>query len=281
MPAEVKISNGSGARLQPLARILFIALWGMADRDGRLEDRSKLIKAQCLPYDQCDIDELLNELAGRGFIRRYEVDGARYIDIPKFGLHQNPHHAEKSRDFPAFEANTAPAPDKPETSPGPAPDKPSCSRADSLLLIPDSLIPSSLIPDPLLRIPETLSTSPGGLSRDVLAVFAHYRIHHPKSHRKPVSSSKEWRAIAARLKEGHTVDELEQAINGCHCSPFHCGQNDQQTKHLGLALIMRDGSQVAKFIEAVENPPAAVLSGKTQRSVNARAKYLERKRENN
>ena len=50
--------NEGLADLPPLARILFAGLWGMADREGRLEDRPKRIKAEILPYDNCDTDKL-------------------------------------------------------------------------------------------------------------------------------------------------------------------------------------------------------------------------------
>jgi len=47
------------AEIEPLGRILFAGLWCIADREGRLEDRPKRIKAEVLPYDECDMDNLL------------------------------------------------------------------------------------------------------------------------------------------------------------------------------------------------------------------------------
>ena len=61
--------------LPPKTRILFIALWGQADRDGRLEDRPKRIKVLALSYDEIDTDEALSELHRTGFIERYQVEG--------------------------------------------------------------------------------------------------------------------------------------------------------------------------------------------------------------
>lgn len=87
--------------LAPLTRLLFIGLWGIADREGRLEDRPKRIKMQVLPADQCDVDEMLDELAAAGAVRRYELDGERYIWIPGFGRHQNPHPKERESAIPA------------------------------------------------------------------------------------------------------------------------------------------------------------------------------------
>jgi hypothetical protein len=76
------------AALPPLTRILFTGLWCMADSAGRLEDRSKRIKAEVLPYDDCDIENMLRELANAGFIERYEVKNEHFIAVCAFRRHQ-------------------------------------------------------------------------------------------------------------------------------------------------------------------------------------------------
>jgi len=88
------------AEIEPLGRLLFAGLWTIADREGRLEDRPKKIKAAVLPYDDCDIDHLLDELEKRDFILRYEVDGEKYIQITNFTKHQNPHYKEVKSEIP-------------------------------------------------------------------------------------------------------------------------------------------------------------------------------------
>ena len=92
---------------QPLARILFTGLWCCADREGRLEDRPKRIKAQVLPYDNCDCDALLQELAAGGFIVRYVVEGERFIAIPEFLKHQKPHPRENASAIPRHDLGNA------------------------------------------------------------------------------------------------------------------------------------------------------------------------------
>lgn len=168
--------NDELAEIDPLGRLLFIGLWTIADREGRLEDRPARIKVETLPYDNCDVDELLNELAKRDFIRRYEVDGVRYIQVTNFSKHQNPHRNERQSEIPApdlHSTSTVQAPDKdgapsgvvwksaqvegrqknksaglaggiqvPEkhhTSTVQEPETHNTNRADSLLLNPDSL----------------------------------------------------------------------------------------------------------------------------------------------
>jgi hypothetical protein len=123
--------NDELAECDPLARLLFAGLWCIADREGRLEDRPKRIKVEVLPYDDCDVDQLLDQLAERDFIVRYEVDGLRYIQIINFSKHQNPHKNEKDSEIPA--------PDNSGTSTVQVPEKHSTNPADSFNMIPDSL----------------------------------------------------------------------------------------------------------------------------------------------
>jgi hypothetical protein len=87
------------------ARLLFPGLWMMADREGRLEDRPKRLKGEIFPYDDFDVNELLNELQERGFIVRYVVDGNKYIWISGFSRNQNPHKQEKPSVIPPYSGN--------------------------------------------------------------------------------------------------------------------------------------------------------------------------------
>jgi len=93
-------TNEQLAECSSWARLLFIGLWTIADREGKLEDRPKRIKIELLPYDDCNVDELLDELHGQELIIRYEVEGNKYILIPRFVKHQNPHQKEMARDYP-------------------------------------------------------------------------------------------------------------------------------------------------------------------------------------
>lgn len=106
------------AECDPLARLLYAGLWTIADREGRLEDRPKRIKAECLPYDDGDGNVLLDQLARLRFIVRYTVDDVRYIAIPTWRKHQHPHVKEP--------ASVIPAPDEYQLSMVYAPVEPGC-----------------------------------------------------------------------------------------------------------------------------------------------------------
>jgi hypothetical protein len=92
------------AALSPLTRLAFIALWQLADREGRIEDRPTRLRAQIFPYDQAvDMAGVLDELAqspGR-FIVRYQVESRPYLEIRSFRRHQRPHPKEKPSELPA------------------------------------------------------------------------------------------------------------------------------------------------------------------------------------
>lgn len=71
-------------------RLCFIGLWGQADREGRLEDRPRRLKAEIFPYDDVDVDALLSGLAEKGFVLRYDADGVPAIQVAHFLKHQRP-----------------------------------------------------------------------------------------------------------------------------------------------------------------------------------------------
>ena len=89
--------NEDLSELSAETRLLFIGLWCIADREGRLEDRPKRIKIQVLPYDSVDsveVDLLLQDLEDREFILRYKTCGRSYIQVINFLKHQSPHYRE-------------------------------------------------------------------------------------------------------------------------------------------------------------------------------------------
>lgn len=89
-------------------RLLFIGLWCLADKEGRLEDRPKRIKAELFPYDSIEIDQQLSRLQSAGFINRYEVGELKVIQIINFSKHQRITGTEATTesDLPEFNGNT-------------------------------------------------------------------------------------------------------------------------------------------------------------------------------
>ncbi len=69
-------------------RVAFAGLWTACDREGRFEWEPETLKLDCLPFDQVDFSRVLDALATRGHILKYEIDGRVYGAIPSWNDHQ-------------------------------------------------------------------------------------------------------------------------------------------------------------------------------------------------
>ena len=92
--------NEDLADLGHTAMLLFAMLPMLADREGRLEDRPRRIKAQLFPYDNTRVETHLDKLVEAGLVRRYEVGGESYIEIVNWSRDQKIHHTEKESVIP-------------------------------------------------------------------------------------------------------------------------------------------------------------------------------------
>lgn len=130
------------------ARLLFIGLWTLADREGRLEDRPKQIKMEVFPADNVDCDALIEQLASIGVVARYTHDGKRYLQVVNFCKHQNPHRDEKPSTIPDQSGNLAAPKETPTKHRANTVQAQWDDGANTVAigLIPDSLIPESCKP---------------------------------------------------------------------------------------------------------------------------------------
>ncbi|EAR8219639.1 hypothetical protein E2V04_04150 [Salmonella enterica] len=190
-------TNDELAECSPYARLLFAGLWTIADKEGRLDDRPKKVKALVLPFDNVDCDELLQQLHQRKFINRYQVNGEGFIQISNWKKHQNPHCKEAASEIPAPVENNYSTgqeqckDDKEEDKNGTEstqliendevqekhyastvqePVENNLNPADSLNLIPDSL---NLIPDSLSNTQAADATC-GGAGAGVHKISSRY-----------------------------------------------------------------------------------------------------------
>lgn len=94
-------TNEDLARVSHTARLTFIGLWCLADRKGLLEDRPARIRAELFPYEpRVRVVRAIDELAALRFVVRYEVDGEKYLWIPKFTKQQHIHPDEARSRLP-------------------------------------------------------------------------------------------------------------------------------------------------------------------------------------
>ncbi len=106
----------------------------------------------------------------------------------------------------------------------------------------------------------------------VRMVLDRYAEYHPRA----VPDDKVLKKITARLKEGWSGEDLCLAIDGCHKSPFHCGDNRDGKKYQSLELIVRDSSKVQMFVEIAtgEAEVEKAAAGATKRSIESANRAL-------
>lgn len=213
--------NADLVELTMEARLLFIGLWTLADRAGRLEDRPKQIKMELFPADMVDVDDCLDGLQRWGFVKRYEVGGRRLLQVVNFNKHQNPHRDEKVSALPA-EDGTFDAPRV--KAQGGNDDSTMRARCEDdagtvgIGLIPDSLIPESglLIPEsgfqdiPPPPAPVVAAAKPAKVSaEDDPAFMAAWQAYPRRPGDSRAEAFKAWRA---RLKEGFRPEDMAAGV---------------------------------------------------------------------
>jgi hypothetical protein len=134
-----------------------------ADRAGRLEDKPITLRFEIFPASpSVDMDALLAELAAVNLIRRYQVDGKRYIAIRTFARHQRPHRNEAPSTIPGPPEGSCLGPSETDHgTPLPEPVEPTPEPVGlfpSTRAVPDPV--SDPVPDPVRTDPETRVRDP-------------------------------------------------------------------------------------------------------------------------
>lgn len=88
-------------QLSPLARLLYIALWCEADREGRLKWKPRTLKMKYLPAESCDVMPLCDELVSSNLVVPYTVGDDPYAVLPSFKKHQAINVRESKSSIPA------------------------------------------------------------------------------------------------------------------------------------------------------------------------------------
>lgn len=254
-------------------RLAYIGLWTQADREGRFIYEPRRLKARILPFDDVDFLRVLDALTTRGFIQTYEIAEKKYAFIPSWHDHQSINNKEKESSLPSPPCDDV-STDQQKGTYAIATREP---RVDDAY--PDSLRSTQgererkgkeQVPDSTREAREVVV-----LSDEIRQVFDHYRTHKPKSFPSPHSKMKEWRKVRDRLKDGHSVDDLRQAIDGCFVSAFHMGENPRQRRYDTLELIMRDADHVQQFIDIHDNRGSPVLSERSMKNNRAAESFLK------
>ena len=242
-------SNDELADIDPLGRLLFIGMWTIADYKGDFEWREKRIKAQLLPYDNCDIKKIAINLDKSGFIRFYS-DGVKiYAHVDNFTKHQNPHknEREKGSEIPGFNESLRQAVDLKGLTINR--DKNRSNQEDSASAPADSC---SLNPDSCSLIPDTSVDSQENTTTPAEEVFNYWQ--SVMNHKSAKLDDKRKKLINAALKTGYSVNDLRSAILGCSLTPHNMGANDRHQRYDGLHIILKP-ENIDRFIGNAKAPP--------------------------
>ena len=114
----------------------------------------------------------------------------------------------------------------------------------------------------------------------VRLVFEHWQtVHGHPAARLGKSDSKRYKAIAGRLKDGYTVEQLCRAVNGCKNSSHHMGRdpksNPSGTIFDDIELICRDAAHVDKFVRLAAATNLGALSAAGRATAMAAQEWLE------
>lgn len=213
-------------------RWVFAGLLTEADREGRLEDKPRTLKARILPYDLTidAFEKILLVLTDEGFIRRYVVGGEAFIDIPKFLKHQHINPREAQSILPSYSEAEMVMAEIPRvghastTRQGRVSDvqvgregkgKEGKERED---LVPSEPQLDLSIPQERKETPQELKTTP----EDLQALWN--RVRDPRQCEWREMSHERLRSALKRLKE-RPLSEWEKIYRRIAASAFCCGDN--------------------------------------------------------
>lgn len=209
------------------ARLLFIGLWTLADRCGRLEDRPKQIKVEIFPGDNVDCEACIASLAAIHMLHRYEHGGRRYLEITNFVKHQNPHCKEPVVFPPPPGANsiaTKQAPERHDASTKEEPNKPGASPVQANGEYEEKTMRATLNPESLLLNPETPLLNPESKNTDTPSL--------PRDPPSEFSGATKPGAVCVVLKS----EGIAQVNPG----------------HADLLELLESGAQLTDFVAACE-----------------------------
>ena len=234
--------------LPALTRLLFIGMWCLADREGRLKNRPAQLKAQILPYDEnADVEKMLQELEDKGALLCYKVENSSYIWIKNFVRHQRIHPKEVDSQLPDPQADTQAwikheQPCAKHISRGRSRSN-SRSRGRSREL--------ETIPEIVMQVIDDLNEVLGS---------------------KYKSSTEPYRkAILARAAEGYSLEDFQAVHRGQH---QEWGSDPKMSQHLTPATLYRPGN-FPKYLANATRTKAPQLNDTTKQILETKRRFLE------
>jgi hypothetical protein len=184
-------------RLPRDARLLYMAMWNLADEHARLQGDPRFLKGQAFPYDDdltvTMIDALVGHLVTAGRVERYTVRGAIYLHLPKLPKHQRLDSAKVP--------SRLPGPEESDPDPDPSEKNPDESEKN-----PDTILPSAWSPANTGGTGQSEKNPDESGSRANLSALSMLHVAGSKEH---VASSREH--VAGSMEQGSATRGAERA----------------------------------------------------------------------
>lgn len=268
-------------------RVAYMALIACCDREGRFRWQPRRLKLHMLPYDDVDMEKVLNAFEERGFIKKYVFKGEFYGCIPSWNRHQKINSREKDSELPYIEEATEINKTKLTIVHAVSDDRPSVvddcvtgePRVEHACSIRDSRVTDASLTCTRGREEEgkrseeeekeyivASMTRPRGVSQQIQNVFQHWKtvMNHPNAN----LDNKRKSVIEKALKSGYSESQLCEAITGCSYTPHNMGDNDRGQRYDGLHVILRDGDQIDRFIHNCQYPPHPISDSERRNLAN-------------
>lgn len=257
-----------------LARLLFIALWNLAEDHGVARGSPAFLRSAAFPYDEDvtagDVSACLDLLEQGAFIRRYQANGSSYVFILGFAEHQKIDRpskttfpappSEPSEPTPQVLAEPSPSPrgtlvaggeGKGEEGKGEEGTLPSASPPE----VPEHEDPTPPLAPGTHDAPRKADSPRAEQAREVFAYWQQV-LGHPRAK----LGRPDRKRIEDRLEEGHSVQDLKRVVDGCAASDWHMGRDPKNPgkRFDSLELLFRNAGKVAEFMaRAPEQGPLA------------------------
>jgi hypothetical protein len=234
------------------ARLLFIQLWTIVDDEGRARAASRMLASLLYPYDDDAVGLIgawLDELELASCIRRYEVDGSRYLEITQWRKHQKIDKPSVSK-LPAFDADSPPPRDNSRKV---ATDLGSRTKDQDQEVSP----PSEAHPP---------QASDADEIREAVAAFnaAAERVGWAKVQRL---TDQRRVALRARLADVGGLDGWRAAVEKAAANGFLCGENERGWK-LDFDFLIKP-KNLTKIMEGGYDRSARTPTGNVKQSPHA------------
>lgn len=251
------------ALLSPLARLLFIGSWNLADDAGRLRWTPDYINASLFMYDNLPtkrVRALMDEVEQQGMAVPYAGGQARQslAYLPNFLKHQKINRPMPSR----FPAPPEPTPDPPDVVPDSLNDSVNdAAQTDAALTAgsgsgrEEEMEAEGTTPSVALAVCEpSAPVAPDRPPQAVVQVFEAWLSATGRTNQTLLDAKR--RRLIDRALKAYPLEDVLDAVHGWRRSPHHRGENPGRTVYNDLELLLRDAAHIEKFRDLERQAPS-------------------------